>query len=896
MIRLLSPVLLLTMAVHAQQGPLLVPDAFDLVEPARKALEAEWLSDEERAQMRIRHGVWDDADLEDTQRAADAALVTWRLDDPVLRDPDVAVLTRAEALVRRGRYDEAIEMLESSGEQRAVVLRAIALERTGRYKEADALVDAALLGLDTRKSNDPAELVNAVEAMSIRARVQGRPSQDYQSMMQLLGRARNDLDRLDWRARLQEARLLVEKHNRVEAIGALHEVLGLNPRCAEAWFLLGKIALRSFDFDSATRAVAALRRLHESSVLADLLQAESALVNNDPDLAIRILDELLLREEVLREAHALRAAADAVSYDLDAARERLDVMDELAPGGADGYYEVGRFLAKHRQYGDAAIILEEAVRRRENWSAPLIELGLLEMQSGRDDRALDALRKVAEIDKFNERAAFSLRLLEELAAFESLESEHFVIRYLPGIDEVVARMMPEALERMHEDVAGRFGHEPAQRTVIEVMPDHEFFSVRITGMPWIHTIAACTGPVIAMEVPREGARTKHLGLFDWLEILRHEYTHTITLDRTRNRIPHWLTEAASVSMETRPRDYRTATMLALALRQGELFDMEGINWAFIRPRKPSDRPMAYAQGAWMVEFMNEAWGEDALVELLDHYFAGRPEKEAMPAVLGVSPGEFHGQFLSWAEQRASEWGFFASPTLDELKLDALDQNPDYADVLAEARAARLRAAAERIARRIGRPAGPGTSDVPQWPPVRLPQVPLEDEQVDAWMIIHPDHPDLLEHVTRRAIDRDSRTDEEAITLLERYRVARPVDPYPDRVLARIHLESDDPALALPALTRLDALSKKDPSFAVELALLHRSLGNKEEALVSATRMVRIDPYRAGNRELAAAIALEAGLPEVARLHIDALILLEPDRKIHQRRLEAVTSLINAIPE
>ena len=151
-------------------------------------------------------------------------------------------------------------------------------------------------------------------------------------------------------------------------------------------------------------------------------------------------------------------------------------------------------------------------------------------------------------------------------------------------------------------------------------------------------------------------------------------------------------------------------------------------------------------------------------------------------------------------------------------------------------------------------------------------------------------------MTRRAIDRDSRTDEEAITLLERYRVARPVDPYPDRVLARIHLESDDPALALPALTRLDALSKKDPSFAVELALLHRSLGNKEEALVSATRMVRIDPYRAGNRELAAAIALEAGLPEVARLHIDALILLEPDRKIHQRRLEAVTSLINAIPE
>ena len=604
-------------------------------------------------------------------------------------------------------------------------------------------------------------------------------------------------------------------------------------------------------------------------------------------------DELLLREDQLREAHALRAAADAVSYDLDSARARLDAMDDLALGCADGYYEVGRFLAKHRQYGDAAEILEEAVLRRPNWSAPLIELGLLEMQSGRDDRALDALKQVAELDEFNERATFSLRLLEELAAFESLDSEHFIIRYLPGVDEVVARMMPDALDQMHEEVAARFGHEPAQRTVIEVMPDHEFFSVRITGMPWIHTIAACTGPVIAMEVPREGARNKHLGLFDWLEIMRHEYTHTITLDRTRNRIPHWLTEAASVSMETKPRDYQTATKLALALRQGELFDMEGINWAFIRPRKPSDRPMAYAQGAWMVEFMNEEWGEGALVELLDHYFEGRPEKDAMPAVLGISPEEFHVQFLAWAEERAREWGFFVEPTIEELKYEALEQDPEYVDVLREAREARLRAAAERIAGRIGQPSGPGMDAIPAWPSVRLPQVPLEDEQVDAWILLHPEHPDLLEYVTRRAIDRDSRTDEEAIELLERYRGARPVDPYPDRVLARVHLDSDRPDRAIPSLQRLNALSEKDPSYAFELARLHRELGEPEAALENANRMVRIDPYRPGFRELAAAVALEAGDPEQAKVHIEALVLLEPDREIHMRRLQAINALINS---
>ena len=889
----LFPVLLglfITGGVTAQQNQL-VPDGFDLVEPARNALEADWLTDAERSELRVRHGVWNEADLDDPRQAAEAALAIWRLDDPSLDDPAVPDLLKAEGLLRRGRFQEAILLVEPLTSRDAALLKALALERLGRFEEADAAVDDVLEGLDARRTDDPADLAAVVEAMSIRGRVEGRPSRDYQTMMELLGRARNDLDRLDWRSRLLEARLLVEKHNKAEAVAALYEVLGLNPRCAEAWFLLGRIALGGFDFDSATRAVAALHRLDEENPLAALLQAESALINDDPDLAIFILDQLLEREGSMREALALRAAADAVAYDLDAAKARLAAMDQDAPGAADGWYEVGRFLAKNRQYGDAAEILEEAVRRRENYSAPLIELGLLEMQSGRDDRALDVLRKVAEVDQFNERATFSLRLLEELAGFHSLESDHFVIRYRPGEDEVVARMMPEALDQMHREVTARFGHEPARRTVIEVMPNHQFFSVRITGMPWIHTIAACTGPVIAIEVPREGARTDHLGLFDWLEVLRHEYTHTITLDRTRNRIPHWLTEAASVSMETRPRDFQTQKMLATALRAGELFDLNEINWAFVRPRKPTDRSMAYAQGAWMVEFMDEVWGEQALVDLLDHYFDGRPESEAMPAVLGISRDAFHERFLVWARDRVEAWGLFPTPSIEALQMSVIEQDPKFAASLEEARSARVRGVAARLAGRIGSPAGPGSTEPVEWPALTPPRVPLDEAQVDAWLEVHADHPDLLEYTVRKAIDRDQRTDPEAIELLERYRRARPGDPYPDRVLARVLLDSDQPERAVPSLARLDLLSEKDASYAWELARIHRANGNGAEALSSATRMVRIDPYRAEFRELAAAIAVEQRDFPQARQHVRALVLLEPDRPIHQRRLEAINGLI-----
>ena len=113
-----------------------------------------------------------------------------------------------------------------------------------------------------------------------------------------------------------------------------------------------------------------------------------------------------------------------------------------------------------------------------------------------------------------------------------------------------------------------------------------------------------------------------------LEALRHEYVHTVTLEQTRNRIPHWFTEALATYLETKPRTFDTAQLLAAAFDGGTLFDLDAINWAFIRPKKKTDRSQAYAQGAWMVEFIERTWGRDAIVKLLAAYRDGTPERES----------------------------------------------------------------------------------------------------------------------------------------------------------------------------------------------------------------------------------------------------------------------------
>ncbi len=872
----------------------LVPTDIRLNEAASNYLQADWLTPAEARTGRVFHGVWDDRDLVDVNDRALAALIDWRLDDPSLTNPETDPVLRAEAAREAGYFDAALNALVGAQTPVASRIRAQALESLARY---DAALDAAeepIAGMLRETIDDPADLVNGVEALLVRARIEGQPARDYQAMMRLLGRAHQEIDRLHWPAKLAEARLLFEKSKKSEAVTALHETLALNPRCSEAWYLLGRIAVDSFDFDSAEVAANRLNRISSAHPLAALLQAEAALVQDDPDLALDTLEPLTERWPRLPKLYALIAAGHALRYDDDARDAALARFDEILPGSPLAYFTVGRHLSFNRQYEAAADMLGEAIRRQPAWPPPLIELGLMELQSGRDSRALDALERAVELDRFNVRAGNSLYLLEELANYEVIETEHFRIRHKPGEDEALIALMPAELEAMYEIVTSRFDFEPPIKTTIEVLPDHQRFGVRITGMPFIHTIAACTGPVIAMEVPREGSRRKHLGAFDWPRVIRHEFTHTVTLAQTRNRIPHWLTEAAAVSMELAPRSYDRCVMLARAYHEDRLFDLDEINWAFVRPQRPGDRGQAYAQGHWMVEFMDERFGESALVRLLDQYAQGIRDPHAFRNALGVEREAFYQAFLEWAGAQVDSWGLSDEPPLEELVDELRWANPDLAVVMAASQQARLDAITKRMAERIGQPVSDRKRDFRggDWPELVRPPVDIDDATLAEWRETYPDHADLLRLELERMIVRAA-PDDAIIAGLNEYAALRPVDPFPHRWFARYYLDRDDPSQAIEHLEALDAVEEKTPVYAVELAKLYRAAGDLDRAYMKALRAVNINPYHAANREVAAAIALERRDFSKARTHVRALTLIEPDRPIHQKRLEAIDRLEGA---
>lgn len=849
------------------------PEPEFTLHPAVERLLAAPHTDAETAKdLRIFHGFWTEADLDTPARRALAMLIRGDVDHEIFENADVPADLRAEAAIRRGEPELALTLTDGDASLRTVHLRVWALSELGRYEDAAGESRRAVEKMVNERIDEAPELTSGVLALIERARLAGperADGTDFRTLMALLTRAKAEIDRLYWPAALAEAELLYDKDERGAANAAIIEVLKLNPRCARAWHLLGMLAVDSFDFDRAETIAKRLDKLESPelantkpgygewphSALGAQVLAKARIRQGDSDEAARIVTNSIVGRPTDRDLLALLIAAEASRFDFERARVLLDELDLISPGTVKGYLQAGWALSERRQYAESAEMLEEAVRRAPNLPEPAIQLGLLELQSGRDLNALTALRRVAELDPFNARAVNSLKLLEELVGYHTFESEHFVVRYKPGIDEILAREMLGPLEAAHARICGKdnggINHEPAQKTVIELMPDHAWFAVRIAGMPQIHTIAASTGPVIAMEAPREGPGHK-VGSYDWRRVIAHEYVHTVTLSRTKNRLPHWFTEAAAQYLEDAPRDEQTCRLMAVKLQTDGLFSMAEINVRFTRPETPTDRAQAYAQGHMMYEFMVERFGDEAPLRLMDAYAEGRTESEAMPSELGVTPEQFLEEFTVWARQQAEAWGVLMpgdAVTIAELiEQDGLAHPPEAAD----------------FAR---------------------------------WAEELPDHPEIVEIAAKLAVPEGTRElAPEVVEKLEAWARAVPVAEEPHRLLARHYLEQADAEAqgrAEAHLEFLDARAQYTPAYAAALAKRYAEAGRTELAINKAERAVSIAPYDADQRELAARVALVAKKYADAERHLDALTRLEPDVAAHKARLERVRELDKA---
>jgi tetratricopeptide (TPR) repeat protein len=603
------------------------------------------------------------------------------------KNPDL-LARQAELLYLRGKWESAEKAADKAVSFKddqflARWVRGQIYRDRGDLKKANAEFKWFVQTYNKRDDiKDPEELDLIGQAATEYARYNHLSDQFKDILTDLYGGAL-EADKNYWWAEYHAGMLLLEKQNEADALKAFGKAETINAGAAEVLVGRGQAALQKLDMqvveNLARRALKINSRLPE----ARRLLADFYLAGGDMGAALKELD----RARAVNPRDEETLGCLAACYLLQGKQAPFDALaKEVArfdPKPAVFYAGLAERLEGRRRFTEAKKYYKEAIAFRPRMAGPHAALGLLHMRMGLEKEARDLLEKAFKADDYNVRVYNTLQVLDHLDKYDKIETKHFLLRYDPKNDQVLARYMAKYLEEIYTEYARLFQYRPKDRILIELFNRHTMFSGRVIALPDLHTIGACTGRMFAMVSPRDqsGIITKP---FNWARVLRHEMVHIFNLEQTNFLVPHWYTEGLAVLNEGFPPPPEWHRLLRKRFPD-TLLNLDTIDMGFIRPRSGEDWNLAYYQSLLYVEYMRDKYGAKTVGEMLAAYREGLGTGAAIQKVCKVSKAEFEKGYKTFLEGlvRKLRGKAVATPlSLDELQ-EAHAKKPNDLDLTAQ---------------------------------------------------------------------------------------------------------------------------------------------------------------------------------------------------------------------
>lgn len=781
----------------------------------------------------------------------------------------------------------------------------------GRYADAQSSVDAALQNnpdeplarwIQAELLTERGEIKAALEAYRWFVRfynraqptdaetltIVARGSAQYarwQSVSQIFDFTVNTLcsdaekdDPACWEAYSIAGGLLLEKYNESEGKPELTKGLAINPRALEIHRTLAASFTEELAFAKAEQAIARALEIdpHDPETLR--IAAEIAMLQGDYPTARQRLDDSLKANPMPQKSIALQAILLMLNGDTPTP-ERLEGLfknlDHIAawkeePSAAEvvivelarrnphpGYFldELGRLFETQRKFALAERCYRQAIVTMPQLSRPKTELGRLLFQTGRVTEAKKLLDDAFKSDPYHVRVSNLRKVMRVLDGYATTTTPHFVIRADAQLDAVLAQYMAEYLEEIYPEITGTYGFEPPQRTQIEIynkakgLAGHQWFSARMVGLPWIQTIGASTGMIVALTSP---AATDEP--FNWARVLKHEFIHVVTLQQTDFNIPHWYTEALATRSEGYPMPMEWNRLLQQRVATNNLRNLDNLHLGFQKAESRDDWNFAYCQSVLYSDYFEQRFGKDALAKLLDAYRSTRSTDVAIRMAFAVDKADLEAGYVQFLKNRVSRLA-----TVGPLpELDAAQVRRDYAD----------------------RPDDPDVrAAYAEW---QMRQGEFSPAETEAQGVLddHPQHVRAALVVARCQMQRDD-TEGAEETLTHAWQSDRP-QPQLSAVLGQVRLKLSDTDGALAVFRAAQSTFPDDPQWPRGIATVAEATGDRATRLAALERVVSIDPDDVKARKaLAEAAYADGDAARTVRFAKMALQIDVLDAEIHR---------------
>lgn len=750
-----------------------------------------------------------------------------------------AAIGLSQALEAQGKYDEALAALQPALKAEPDSVEALArqaemLYHRGRWDEARAAAARALkktpdhvsarwvlgqihrdsgdwpaankefvtLVREHNKRSDAGNDVTSPEEMLILGQVEierGRylhhlSADDYRDLISDFLNEAVKQDKTFWQALYAKGHLFADKHNKKEATNTFSDALKINPRAADVFASRAEMAYSGFEMKDADFLADQALAINPNHPAALRVKAAIYMFAGENERAMKLLDaarKINPRDESTLAQIAAVLHAQKKQKDFDAI---VAEVEKFNPKAWRFYSDLAGQLDARKLFFESAKYFKKAIELEPAIAEPHEGLANVEMRFGREDAARKLFVDAIEADPFNVRVSNSLKVLDHLRKYETIKTPHYIVKFDPQHDAILARFVLHYLENLHKELSKKFGFEPKEPYLIEIFNKHEMFSGRITALPDLHTIGACTGRMFAMVSTHDKSKVINKA-FNWNRVLRHEVVHLFNLDQTKFQIPHWFTEGLAVTLEGKTPPPRWNYILAEKLRENDLLNLDNILLGFVRPRTPDQWQQAYLQSELYVRYLTTTYGEPVIGRLLSAFEEGLDTDQALEKAIKVKKADFEKSYRAFLEDHVRKLKLPPEPvskTLKELK-EERKKNPDDPDIIAQLADKHYQSGDGKIALELANEALRIKLNHPLAAYVKA-AVLLSDKKSDLAAAVlasavkdHPDEPKSLKLLAR--IQFEAKNFDDAADTLEHGRKVEPFEPWWLGQLAKVYLQT-----------------------------------------------------------------------------------------------------------
>ena len=787
------------------------------------------------------------------------------------RNPDL-LARRAELLHLRGKWEDAEKAADEAVKLKADcflarwVLAQLYRDR-GDMKKADAACRWFVRTFTDRSDNDkditdPDELLLVGLAGAENARW-NKLSDQFEFILNDVYNDAFKRDKNFWPAKYQAGVLLLEKYNRADAIPAFEKALAVNPKAAEVYVGKGQAALQKYEIKDAEEFAEEALKINPRLIEALNLRADVFWMGGNVTKAMREL--VRARSINPRDETTLGRIAACLHLEkkTDEFKKIADEVEKFDSKAGTFYQVLAERLEDRRHYEAAEKYYKKAIELRPMVPWPQNSLGMLYMRMGREEEASPILEKAFDADEFNVRVDNTLKVLRHLKKYQTMKTEHFILRFDPEEDKLLGELMATYLEDIYEKLAEKFKYRPKGPFVIEVFNSHEMFSGRVDrgagpahdrglhGADGGDGVAARQGDSQAVQLgPRPAPRAG-----PHLQPGADEFPDPALVHGGPRRHQRRLSASAAVE---------SAAAEACAGARRACSTSTPSTWASFGRESSEQWHQAYCQSQLYVEFITDTYGKDKIGGLLAAFADGMDTASAIQKVCKVDKATFEKGYLKHLDKVVGEIrGKPAEKALTFVEArQAHEKDPTNNDVgarLAEfylkrdkARARKL--ADEVLARKKGHP-------LACYVKAQLLTAAGEDEAALKLLEEATSDPKVFEPKATALLAKtyfDAAKFDKAAELLERARKAEPYESKWMAELVRVYAQNGDKEKHVKLLTELAPTDADDIDVRKELAKLLLDLGKHAESEKYAREAMEIDVL---DPEAAADARLGAGGPE-----------------------------------